>query len=95
MEPEPANPWRSAKRVGGTSLAPGMGQDGECRQLISKASREEVKAERRPLCSEMEKRQVHSSAKDLEHWRPNPDGRSWIMTDQCLQVQDFLSCPLP
>lgn len=95
MEPEPANPRCSTKRVGGTSLALGMEQDGECRQLISKASREEEKAERRVLCSEMERRQVHSSTKGLEHWRPNPDGRSWIKTDQCLQVQDFLSCPLP
>lgn len=95
MEPEPANPQCRTKRVGGTSLALGMEQDGECRQLISKASREEEKAERRVLCSEMERRQVHSSTKGLEHWRPNPDGRSWIKMDQCLQVQDFLSCPLP
>lgn len=95
MEPEPENPRCRTKRVGGTSLALGMGQDGECRQLISKASREEEKAERRALCSEMERRRVHSSTKGLEHWRQNPDGRSWIKTDQCLQVQDFLSCPLP
>lgn len=86
MEPEPANPPHSTKRVGVTSPAPGVGQDRECRQLISKASREEGKVERGALCSEMEKRQVHSSAKGLVHWRPNPDGRSCNKTDQCLDV---------
>lgn len=67
MEPELANPRRSTKRVGGTSLAPETGQDGECTQLTSKVSRGEDKAEGGALCFEMEKRQVHSSAKGLEH----------------------------
>lgn len=83
---KPSLARRSTKRVGATSPAPGMGQDGGCRQLTSKASREEDKTERGALCSEMEKMQVHSSAKGLEHWRPNPDGRSCNKTDQGPEV---------
>lgn len=41
------------------------------------------------VCSEMEERQGTLSAKGLRSWRPNPESRSWIKTDQCLEVQDF------
>lgn len=58
-------------------------------ELTSKASGREKRGRGARACVETEERQGTLSAKGLGSWRPNPDSRSWIKTDQCLKVQDF------